>query len=1590
MSLIRVACLKRLCCSLLAAIMAAAIIFGLGQAGPVQASSVVASDGEPPVVVDSSFTPNEWDLREGPVTVTVRARITDQTGAKAPYGYLYNPNGDSFDLEAMRLTSGDATDGWWETEIQVPTTVIGGEWTVRLNYLNDVLGNQGNQPTLGTLNISNDGGDGEPPVVVDSSFTPNEWDLREGPVTVTVRARITDQTGAKAPYGYLYNPNGDSFDLEAMRLTSGDATDGWWETEIQVPTTVIGGEWTVRLNYLNDVLGNQGNQPTLGTLNISNDGGDGEPPVVVDSSFTPNEWDLREGPVTVTVRARITDQTGAKAPYGYLYNPNGDSFDLEAMRLTSGDATDGWWETEIQVPTTVIGGEWTVRLNYLNDVLGNQGNQPTLGTLNMTVGDVAGPIPTISGGTTVGSVLSASAGRWGPDPVELAYQWNANGQPISEATTKTLQLSSQHLGKTITVTVVGSRTGYTPATTTSSPTPQITEGVLQSGTPSISGTAAVGNTVFVQPGAWGPSPIDMTFQWNAGGRPITGETGLFLIVSPELAGQELTATVKASKGGYTSSSRTTEPVIVGAGSLTTSTPIINGDALLGETLTAQPGAWGPGSVGLTYAWHADGQQIVGATENTFTLADDQVGKKVAVTVTGEKDGYNNASSTSEPTKTVLAQRDTSAPQVTSSKVTPMRWNFQDGAAEVTATVRITDPSGVEAPVLSAGHDSGQSAFFGRMSLTSGTVEDGTWTATFTIPTSAAVGSWDVSLFPLSDTLGNRTFSFRELGPVEVRNERTLETSTPTISGDASIWSTLVANPGTWGPAPVNLGYQWYADGQEIYGATQKELHLDLGLENKSITVAVTGWKYGYTTESKMSSSTAKVAPLPLTADTPTISGEVEVGSRLTADEGEWHPSPSQLTFQWNADGQPISGATGKALTLSTGHVGKAITVTVTGHEPGFTTEARTSAPTSRVLLGTLKSVAPTVTGDLAVGKTVTVSTGTWGPGEVSLAYQWKANGIAIPGATDKSLALTENHFGKTVSVTVTGTKDGYDSSSKTSAATAKIAAGTLTTATPTVTGDAKLGSPLTANPGTWGPDEVSLAYQWKADGTTIPGATGSTLKLAAGQVGKAITVTVTGTKDGYATTSKTSAPTPAIAAGVLTAPAPIVTGAPFTGQTLVVDPGTWVPADVALSYQWNANGTPIKDATSKTLPVVAGYVGRTITVTVTGTKDGYTTASKTSAATDEIAKGTLTTTTPTVTGETMLGSTLTANTGDWGPVPVDLAYQWNANGEPIKDATVNTLKLAAGHVGKTIAVTVTGTKDGYATATKTSAPTPAIAAGVLTAPEPVVTGTPVTGQTLTADPSAWAPTSVALSYQWNANGTPIPGATGKTFTLTEDQLGQTVSITVTGTLAGYTTASKTSAPTGKVTAPEAPTEPTPEVELSDVAQNAWYYAPVTWMVDRGITTGYTGGTFRPHRPVTRGEAVTFLFRYVDDQDFTVPDKATLKDVPTTHNFFEPISWATKNGVVNGYADGTFRSNKNMTRAEVAAVLYRQAKPAHTAPTKSPFTDLTPKSNQYEAITWLAEQDITTGRTDGTFDPGANVTRAELATFLQRYNGVLTK
>jgi hypothetical protein len=141
---------------------------------------------------------------------------------------------------------------------------------------------------------------------------------------------------------------------------------------------------------------------------------------------------------------------------------------------------------------------------------------------------------------------------------------------------------------------------------------------------------------------------------------------------------------------------------------------------------------------------------------------------------------------------------------------------------------------------------------------------------------------------------------------------------------------------------------------------------------------------------------------------------------------------------------------------------------------------------------------------------------------VALSYQWYRSGAKIAKATKPTYKLVAADRGKKITVKVTGTQPGYTTVSKTSVASGKVAAGSLTSVKPKVMGTVKVGKKLTAKPGTWKPASVKLSYQWLRNGKAIKGATKSVYKLAKGDKGKKITVKVTGKKAGYTSKSVVS------------------------------------------------------------------------------------------------------------------------------------------------------------------------------------------------------------------------------------------------------------------------------------------------------------------------------------------------------------------------------------------------------------------------------------------------------------------------------------
>ena len=182
---------------------------------------------------------------------------------------------------------------------------------------------------------------------------------------------------------------------------------------------------------------------------------------------------------------------------------------------------------------------------------------------------------------------------------------------------------------------------------------------------------------------------------------------------------------------------------------------------------------------------------------------------------------------------------------------------------------------------------------------------------------------------------------------------------------------------------------------------------------------------------------------------------------------------------------------------------------------------------------------------------------------------------------------------------------------------------------------------------------------------------------------------------------------------------------------------------------------------------------------------------------------------------------------------------------------------------------------------------------------------------------------------------------------------------------------------------EAPAE---SAHFKDVPADYPFVNDINWLAQRRITTGYPDGTFRPDGSVERGAMAAFFYRMAGSPQFTAPSTPSFKDVPRDHPFYKEIEWMRARGITTGWSDGTFRPNDAVNRDAMAAFFYRFAgSPAYSAPAVSPFTDVSTGSQFYREIAWLADQRITTGWADGSFRPVQPIERGAMAAFLHRYN-----
>ena len=411
-----------------------------------------------------------------------------------------------------------------------------------------------------------------------------------------------------------------------------------------------------------------------------------------------------------------------------------------------------------------------------------------------------------------------------------------------------------------------------------------------------------------------------------------------------------------------------------------------------------------------------------------------------------------------------------------------------------------------------------------------------------------------------------------------------------ISGAASVGSTLTYTPGTasGGAAPYTYAYQWKANGVNIAGATGLTYTVVAGDAGKSLTVTITA------TDSAAATANATTAPVviptALAVTAGSISGTAKVGLTLTYTPGvaSGGTSPYTYTYQWNANGAPIGGATGLTYIPVAGNIGQTLTVTITATDSTTQTATATTAPTAAVTASTIPTTDLNLSPSTGPTASNTVATGTWngttdslsaggclevkvgagafgaGPFTVNngdlVEIRWKA-GVACTGAADGTAisgTLTAGSGGSnTYNFTVDTTPTNFSFAPLSNQTTStQVTSASITLAGPNVT------TYLTTTGGTLTGIEASINggafVAIPASGTTMPVEPGQTIQIrgttgGANSTGYTAILSLGGVSTTW--TATTAAPIPTIATPAISSPA---------NGTTNLNPATNSPAGIEL------------------------------------------------------------------------------------------------------------------------------------------------------------------------------------------------------------------------------------------------------------------------------------------------------------------------------------------------------------------------------------------------------------------------------------------
>jgi|GEM_PF-1039826 len=491
-----------------------------------------------------------------------------------------------------------------------------------------------------------------------------------------------------------------------------------------------------------------------------------------------------------------------------------------------------------------------------------------------------------------GSTLTASVNNVVPSSgATLAYQWLRDGEVIAGATNPTYTPVASDSTRNIQVRVTVSAAGWVESIATS-------WGVFVPGDTSVSvniyGTAKVGSSLSAVVSNAVPSyGGQLAFQWFRDGQVVSGATGSTYFITEADISLEIQVRATLTCPGWTPSSATDS---IGTVSGTTIALVwITGVAAPGSTLTASLTDVLPSTGAMfTYQWFRDGQEVLGAMNQSYVVSETERGASITVQVSVAATGWSPNTYVSLPV--VVASTATASVSITGTV-----------AQGSTLTATVTNLTPANATVF-------------YQWLRNGTAISGATAKTYVL-TASDIADIQVRVrITASGWLESTTTS------AAVKLYGTSKVAASIIAPNQVLEAGVVLKASATSVSPTNatVSYQWLRAGVAITGAVQSTYTLVRRDAGESIQVRVTASAPGWTPYSAVSAS---VTPPRIKV---TISGTVDWKQTLTANESYLGLDGALMSFQWYRDGVPIPGARGKTYVLDLADSGKEILVKVHG------------------------------------------------------------------------------------------------------------------------------------------------------------------------------------------------------------------------------------------------------------------------------------------------------------------------------------------------------------------------------------------------------------------------------------------------------------------------------------------------------------------------------------------------------------------------------------------------------------------------------------------------------------------------------------